>query len=237
MIFLQATSSEIFNWQELLFGEDHWSFIFEVVIRSIIMFFVSLATLRILGKRGLKQEVFEVVVIITLGSAAGDAMFYKKVGLVPAILVFVMIIALYKLITLLVANNKWFQHVIEGRHMLLVHEGRFSIQDFTKYGMPQDEFFSDLRLRGVSQLGQVSNAYVETSGEISLFFYPDEKVKYGLPILPEAFVEKVETIPESGFYSCNHCGNTEEWKLSTKQDCPVCGKNIWVRSSNERRVR
>jgi len=40
------------------------------------------------------QGVFKVALIIALGSAAGDAMFYCKVGLLPAILVFSVIIIL-----------------------------------------------------------------------------------------------------------------------------------------------
>lgn len=111
---LQVDTSEIFDVQTILFGEENWKFIFQVMVRSVIMFLVSLTTLRLLGKRGIKQGVFEVVVIITLGSAAGDAMFYSNVGLVPAILVFIMIILLYKLTNYLVAQNKFFQSIIEG---------------------------------------------------------------------------------------------------------------------------
>lgn len=74
-------------------GED-WSFLPETVLRSLIMFIVILISLRLLGKRGVKQlSIFELVVIIGLGSAAGDPMFYKDVGILPAIIVFSMVVA------------------------------------------------------------------------------------------------------------------------------------------------
>ena len=96
MYLIQA--SQPFDWHSLLLGEEEWSFLPEVLLRSAIMFLVALIALRLIGKRGIMQGVFELVTIITLGSAAGDPMFYKKVGLLPAILVFVSIVLMYRFI-------------------------------------------------------------------------------------------------------------------------------------------
>lgn len=77
------------EWKMLLLGEENWSFLLETAFRTLIMFIVILLGLRMLGKRGVKQlSVFELGVIIGLGSAAGDPMFYKDVGLLPGIIVF-----------------------------------------------------------------------------------------------------------------------------------------------------
>ncbi|RYG40787.1 MAG: DUF421 domain-containing protein, partial [Chitinophagaceae bacterium] len=97
MFLLQATS---FSWKELLLGDQEWDFLPEVGLRTFVMFAVILIGLSILGKRGVKQlSVFELVVIIGLGSAAGDPMFYKDVGLIPAFIVFAIVISLYSLVT------------------------------------------------------------------------------------------------------------------------------------------
>jgi hypothetical protein len=42
---------------------------------------------------------FLTVIIIALGSAAGDPMFYEEVGIIPPITVFLVIILLYRLVT------------------------------------------------------------------------------------------------------------------------------------------
>jgi uncharacterized membrane protein YcaP (DUF421 family) len=237
MYLLNGAASDVFNWKVLLFGEEHWKFAFEVLFRSVIMFAVSLATLRILGKRGIKQGVFEVVVIITLGSAAGDAMFYSKVGLIPAVLVFIMIILLYKLTNYLVAQNKWFQFIIEGHPIRLIEGGRFYYDEIKKQQMAQDEYLPDLRLKGITQMGQVKHAFIEASGEISLVYYSDQDVKYGLPILPGPYDNKQEQIVEPGIYSCLYCGNTEELKPARLVNCTTCSRTFWVKASNERRLK
>lgn len=221
-----------------MIGEDGWQFLLETVLRTFVMFLVVLFALTMLGKRGVKQlSVFELVVIIGLGSAAGDPMFYKDVGLLPAIIVFIMIIGLYTLVTYLVGKSKKIEHLLEGRPECLVQDGRFAVANFAKESLAQDEFFAELRLHGISQLGQVDQAIIETNGMLSIYFYEDEEVKYGLPILPGVFETEQKKIDERGYYSCSFCGYTEELKPQHQHLCKECNKDRWIKSSNRRRVR
>lgn len=217
-----------FEWERLLTNNHPFEFLFEVVFRSVIMFIVLLITLRFTGKRGVKQlSIFETVIIIALGSAAGDPMFYEDVGLIPAITVFIVIILLYRFVTMLTGKFKWFENLVEGKTECLIEEGKFSIASFEREGLAQDEFFSELRLRSIEHLGQVKNAYLETSGEVSIFFYEDKDVKYGLPILPQLFEKKSQAIPKAGFYSCTFCGHTQKVEAG-KAHCEICNKTEWV---------
>lgn len=222
--------------KELLLGSEDWSFLPETVLRTVVMFAVILIGLSILGKRGVRQlSVFELVVIIGLGSAAGDPMFYKDVGFLPAILVFVVVIVAYQIVTFFVGKYKRFEHLIEGRPVCLIKDGRFAIHNFNKEHLAQDEFFAELRAKGVSQLGQVKQAIIEVQGEISLFFFPDKDVQYGLPILPDEFY-RFEKFPGEGeTYSCSHCGFTQKIEKTGINHCPACNKTTWIKSSNEPR--
>lgn len=234
MYFLQTSS---FSWKQLLLGSEEWTFLPETILRSFIMFVVILVSLRILGKRGVKQlSVFELVVIIGLGSAAGDPMFYKDVGILPAILVFAMVVGLYSLLTFMIGHNKKFEDLVEGRPVCLIKDGKFSIDNFKKEALGEDEFFAELRMQGISQLGQVEEAIEESSGNISVFFYPDDEVKYGLPIMPNSLKETVKVIPAAGHYSCIFCGYTQELVPVQNQTCPQCKKNEWVPSSKRKRI-
>lgn len=235
MYLLQSSRS--FDWKNLLLGEEEWSFLPEVLLRSMIMFIVAIVALRVIGKRGIMQGVFELVTIITLGSAAGDPMFYKKVGLLPAIFVFISIILMYRLTNYIVSRNKHFEHLIEGRHIHLVQNNRFSVDNIKPEELSKDEILSDLRMSGVSHLGQVDAAYIEASGKMSVYFLPDEDVVYGLPLRPEFYEKQLVTIHSAGMYSCAFCGHTEKIEPEGKHVCPVCTKTKWVKSVNEKRVK
>ncbi|MEJ7625450.1 MAG: YetF domain-containing protein [Ferruginibacter sp.] len=235
MHFLQVSNG--FNWKELLLGGETWGFLPEAILRTFVMFIIILISIRLMGKRGVKQlSVFELVVIIGLGSAAGDPMFYKDVGLLPAILVFIVIVSLYSMLTYLIGKNKKFELLVEGKPVCLIKAGVFSIDNFHKEALGEDEFFAELRMQGVSQLGQIEQAIEESSGNISIFFYPDDEVKYGLPILPGSLEVSQQKIKENDHYSCIFCGYTEKLQPASKYTCPECKKHLWVLASNRKRI-
>lgn len=226
-----------FDWKEFLLGAEEWPFLLEIVLRTVIMFLTIIIGLRVLGKRGVKQlSLFELVVIIGLGSAAGDPMFYKEVGIISSIVVFVLIILMYSMVTYLIGKSKRFETLVEGKSICLIENGEFSIENFKKENLGSDEFFAELRLKGVSQLGQVEQAIEEVSGEISVFYFEDEKVKYGLSIMPDSLKNSLKNIQEKGHYSCTFCGHTEEKNIGCAGKCPKCKKDKWVPASNRKRI-
>ena len=87
------------NWYELLVGKEGIFFLLEIAFRSFIMFILVLILLRLTGKRSIKQlSIFEIVMIIALGSAAGDPMIYKEIGILQATVVFIVVLISYKLL-------------------------------------------------------------------------------------------------------------------------------------------
>lgn len=219
---------ELFEWKRVFLNDLPAAFLLEVLFRTAVMFIFLLTALKFTGKRGVKQlSIFETVLIIALGSAAGDPMFYEDVGILPALLVFVVVIALYRVVTWLTGKSRWFEMLIEGKTVTLIHEGRFSPEKFEKEPMAQDEFFSELRLRSVEHLGQVRHAFLEPSGDISVYFYEDQDVKPGLPLLPEMFNKKSTRIKTPGLYACAFCGYTEDINKH-EATCRICHHKEWV---------
>ncbi|MNK03458.1 hypothetical protein D3C87_213050 [compost metagenome] len=223
--------------EKILIGDEEWSFIPEIMFRTLLMYLVVLVSLRVLGKRGVKQlSIFELVVIISLGSAAGDPMFYREVGILSAVAVFIVVVFAYKVTSYFVNKSKKVEILLEGSCTCVIEHGRFAIENFKKEALAQDEFFAELRLKSVSHLGQVKLAILETTGSISIFFYKDEEVKNGLPILPALFADKKQEIKYKDYYSCAFCGLTELLEPKTKAICKCCEKDKWVKSINIQRV-
>jgi uncharacterized membrane protein YcaP (DUF421 family) len=190
-----------------------------------------------LGKRGIHQlSVFELGVIIGLGSAAGDPMFYKDVGLLPSVVVFIVVITMYRLVTYLISKSDKFETLIEGKSTYILKEGLI-LESFKKQPLGHDEFFSALRQNQVFHLGQVETVIIESDGKLSIFYYPDDKVRHGLPILPDALDNYCERIVEQGIYSCFLCGNTEKLEQQIFYSCQRCKCNKCVKSLNGKRIK
>jgi uncharacterized membrane protein YcaP (DUF421 family) len=226
------------DWTKFLIGEEKLEFLLEISLRTVFMYFIILAGLRLLGKRGVRQlSVFELVVIISLGSAAGDPMFYKEIGLLTPVVIFTVIVGAYRVTTYFMAKSTTLEDLVEGKCVYLIKDGEFDIEGFKKENFATDEFFAELRQQSISHLGQVERAILETSGNVSVFFYEDKDVKPGLPILPELFEKCFKSIEVSGLYACTFCGNVEKLHPTDGSHCPKCNHKTWVRSSSNLRIR
>jgi uncharacterized membrane protein YcaP (DUF421 family) len=225
------------DWYRILINNLTGHLLLEIIFRTIIMFLIILFVLRISGKRGVRQlSVFEVAIIIGLGSAAGDPMFNEDIAIIPAFIVCLTAILLYRLITFLAAKIPKFEQIIEGKPLYIVEDGVMVIKEINNNAFSQDEFFAELRLQSVEHLGQIKVALLETTGDMSIYFFEDEDVQPGLPILPKEYHKKTKTITDPDDYACSYCGAVEHLS-STPDSCKRCDNKEWVKAIKTRRIK
>ena len=220
--------------KEFFLGQDEWVFLFEVVVRCFISFVIVLFALRLTGKKGVRQlTVFELVIILTLGSAAGDMGFYKDVGVLPAVLTIISIILFYKLVTWLLIKSDKFERLVEGQPVTIIRHGRYTEEVVKNENISFDEFFMELRLAGIEHLGQVKYAILEVNGDVSVFKKAPEEITPGLHILPDKMKKfYADYYPTDGLYACVCCGYTEHKKQGPVAVCKDCEGAKWSEGSD-----
>ncbi|WP_157530431.1 DUF421 domain-containing protein [Hymenobacter norwichensis] len=234
---LLATPITPFDWHRILLSEDAPPlFLLEVAFRCIVTYLLVLGALRVTGRRGVRQlSIFELSIILALGSAAGDAMFYDDVPILHVLVVFVVVTALYLLFNRLTEKYPHFSDWLEGAPVLLIENGEINMANFTKQNLTQKEMFGDLRQRQVEHLGQVRRVYIEASGNFSAFFYEDEDVRPGLPIYPEGLMQPPHQIEKAGLHACAQCGHVQELSAGAAK-CSVCQNDTWIATSDSKRI-
>lgn len=225
------------DWHRIFFSDHPYSFFFEILLRTPIMFLGVVLVLRLTGKRGVQQlSIFEMVMIITLGSAAGDAMFYEDVGILHALAVFVIVLIAYRLIIFVIEKNPKAELLLEGEPVYIIREGALTLESIKGIEMGSDEFFGELRGRNVDHLGQVRIAILEDTGKISVFYYPDDEVKAGLPILPDEYNKKTTSLSKPGDYACARCGHVFSLPAGKDIPCEYCKSIEWVPPVSRKRI-
>ncbi|GGH26241.1 DUF421 domain-containing protein [Sphingobacterium alkalisoli] len=212
-----------------------WDFVGEIVLRSIVMFILILIVLRLSGRRGVRQlTLFEVAIIIGLGSAAGDPMFQADIPVLYAVIVFSCVITIYKLVTLLASRFKAVGELLEGKAMIVVKDGLFDVKHENDNSYSKMEFFAELRNQSVEHLGQVRLGVLEVDGTLSLLFYGEEDVRYGLPLFPTNY-KHVDTAVSQGPFACMYCGLVKDF-VGDKFKCERCKRDRWTQAMNTRRI-
>ncbi len=106
------------DWFTIFIHDTTWTFVAELMIRAALMFGMIILFLRLTGKRGVRQlSIFELAIILSLGSIAGDPMFTENLPLVHALVVMTVVIAMYRLTTWLMMKYQPFEDLIEGKSL------------------------------------------------------------------------------------------------------------------------
>lgn len=227
---------EAFDWQRMLLDDFPLAFLGEVAVRVVFAYLAVFAFLKVSGRRGVRQlSLFELVVILTLGSAAGDVSFYEDVPLLPVLVVFISLLLLYNLTTRMMKRHPRFGTWVEGKPVVIIRDGVFELGTLQQQNISSDEFHMELRRAGVEHLGQVRLGILEVDGDLSLYFYPREATREGLSVLPEELNPSFCKIPAHGRYACTGCGHTQTLEAACSMACPHCGGHCWSRALQQRR--
>lgn len=218
------------DWQAMFFGDEPPSFLLEIVIRTLIIYAYTLVLLRWLGGRAIGQlSTVEFLLVIALGSAVGDAMFYPDVPLVHAMLVVTLVVLANKGIDLLIARSRKAQRTFDGKPDEAIRDGAVCKSFIDSATFNTTELFQELRERGVRHLGQVEHAYMENDGVLTVFRYESGE-RPGLPIVPPWEIEypnKIARASTDDTLACMRCGTLS--KDASDTHCKYCGHDEFTR--------
>jgi len=173
------------EFERIFFGNLSIELVVEIVLRTAVMFLYTLGLIRVLGKRGQgRLSPFELVIIVALGSAVGDPMFYPDVPLVHGMIVIGAVILLELAMVKLTERHKVIERMLESAPVLLVRDGELLTDALGREDLSHSEILMGLREEGIEFLGEVRRAYLEPSGQISVFRAASPTAK-GASILPE----------------------------------------------------
>lgn len=235
-----ATAPYSWDWHRIWIGDQSPVFLLEILFRTSVLFVYLLIMIRLMGQRGIGDvSFFEIALIIAIGSAAGDPMFYPDVPLLHGMAAITVVVALHQFVLKASQRSQKIQRLTEGEPQPIVTDGLLDLNGIEQAQLARNEVMFELRQRGVEHLGQVRRAYFEVDGQVSVFFYDSENVRPGLPILPPEPMQTKgpqagDRIDESGAYACANCG----YVLQLEQNehfrvCPRCKEIEWARADSK----
>lgn len=122
-----------FDWQRLLIGDAPSLFLLEIAFRTVVIYLYTLILVRWIGGRGIAQmSVVEFLLVVALGSAVGDTMFYPDVPLAHALLVITIVVGINKLIDIGMCRNRLVRRIFAGRTEAVIEAGQINLGSLQK---------------------------------------------------------------------------------------------------------
>ncbi|KJS07906.1 MAG: hypothetical protein VR78_18875 [Hoeflea sp. BRH_c9] len=220
-----------FDWARLLLGDEPPSFFLEILFRTVLIYIYTFSLIRWIGGRSISQlSLVEFLLVIALGSAVGDSLFYPDVPLLHAILVITIIVLINKGLDYLILRSDKAQTAIDGIPNWIVRSGRLNPDQTSDRGVGKAEVLALLRIEGISNLGEVEHAFLEANGDLSIFRAREPIA--GMPIVPPHEICPPPCIEPSSPEAdaslklcCFDCGTL---RSRTESACLHCKGETWT---------
>ncbi len=217
------------DWIRILFGNVPLSFMFEVFIRTLIMYVALLIIMRFLGKRMAGQiSVTELSVMLLMGAVVSAPMQLPDRGIFQGLWLMIIILLLQRLLTWWGTKSAKVEKITFGEATMLVKDGLIDVQAMLDTRISRPELFKELRSKNIYQLGKVKRVYMEASGSMSI--YEADKEKPGLSVLPssDADIQQLHKMPDKNLKACCCCANTQTVTNTKHTECNICHSIDWV---------
>jgi uncharacterized membrane protein YcaP (DUF421 family) len=211
----------------ILIGENPWSFLLEVSLRSAVIYAVLFVTMRLMGKRMAAQlSVSELAVMITLGAAVGVPLQTAEQGVLPAAVLLVCALVFQRGLSTLSFRRRSIEVRIQGDVTLLLVDGRLLMDNLTASRLTPARVFSELRAQDVTQLGELRRVYLESTGDLSIVRF--KRPRDGLRLMPPARQAPEASRRYPGRLACCRCGHVCELRPNSQtKQCEYCSNSHW----------
>ena len=144
-------------------------------MRTLLLYLVLLATVRLLGKRQIGQmEASEFVVAMLVADLAAIPMQDISIPLHSGLVPIITVLAAELILASLCLRSIRLRKILCGKPVILIENGRILQQNLKCTRVTLDELTGHLREKDILDIRTVQYAILETNGNLSVFPYPAE---------------------------------------------------------------
>src|SRR5437870_13616973 len=141
----------------------------EFILRGIIIYIFLIILLRVTGKRQIGQLApFDLVLLLVLSNAVQNSMNGGDNSITGGMILSATLVGLNSGVGWLTFHNKTIEGIIEGRPVILVHDGKIDHVSLRDAQMTTHELEASLRAAGCAGPAEVRFAVLENTGKVSV---------------------------------------------------------------------
>ncbi len=138
--------------------------------RTLIIYVVLIAALRLMGKRQVGElEVSELVITFLLSELAVLPISNRNAPLSHGLIPVLLLLAFEVILSYVSSKSPLFRKVMLGKPSVIINKGALDRDELSKLRISVTELMSELRQKGVSSISEVEYAIIEDNGKLSVF--------------------------------------------------------------------
>ena len=163
-----------------------------ILIRTLLLYFVVVFSVRLMGKRQLGElQPSELVITILVSNIATLSLEDTDIPLLQGILPILSLVCLEVLVSWASLKSVRVRRLISGSPKIIIRDGKIDQEMLQSLRFSLDDLMTSLRMSGVFSVDEVQFAIVETNGSVSIL----QKSEYQPAEKGDIHVNKPDTDP------------------------------------------
>ena len=143
--------------------------VWELILRAVAVYAFLLILLRLTGKRQVGQLApFDLVLLLVLSNSLQNSINAGDNSMIGGMISAITLVGLNYIVGVATYRSKKLEAIIEGRPMLLIHNGKLYQDVLERAKLTQHELHAALRRSGCSCIENVHMAILENNGSLSV---------------------------------------------------------------------
>lgn len=159
-----------------------------IAFRTVFLYILILVILRIMGKREVGElSLFDIVVFIIMAEVAALALDSPDKKLSHAIFPMLMLLIIQLISSYISLKSKKFRDLVDGEPSVIIRNGHIEEAEMRKQRYNLDDLFQQLREQQIGSVLEVTFAFLEPSGNLSVF--TKDHTQPVLPLISDGIIQ------------------------------------------------
>lgn len=215
------------DWHRIIIGEVQSGILYEVILRTVVVYIILMVSMRLMGKRMASQiSRLELTAMISLAAAIGVPVLSPEQGLIPAVIIAAVVVFVQRLISSKNLKSKKFERITIGDVSIMVKDGVFQKDLMNKALISNERLQAQMRHEKVVHSGEIFRLYLEADGSFSTIKAENPVPGLGLiPAFDQDFFDLM--LEKTDIRICANCGlkaNEDQKRFK----CTSCNDDKWI---------
>ena len=154
-----------------------------VVLRSLIVFVILIAGVRLMGKRTIGElQPYEFVITLAVADLACTPMQDVSVPLLYGVIPILVLFVVHYLLTLATTKSQRVRKFLNGRPFIVIDGDGINSECLTKLNISVNDLLALIRQQGYFSIPEISYGIIETNGKLSILKNEDAQAPSTVPM-------------------------------------------------------
>ncbi len=209
-----------------------------ILIRTLIIYFLLVACMRLMGKRQIGElDVSDIVTTLMISEIASLPITNQEIPLVYAVIPIITLLTVEVVSSWILSKTPKLKNLLSARPTVIINKGTLDQNALIESRVSMDEFISELRQSNITSVSDVYYAILEKSGKLTIIpkaaSQPPTCEQLGISTSESGIMHIIICNGTTDKHNLSLIGKNEDWVKKTLNEKGLKIKDVFFMSADD----